>query len=103
MNNCRTWGKAPYTVAVIHGGPGAGGEMAPVAREISRSYGVIEPFQTEHTLIGQVTELKKVLADRGGSAGYPDWTLMGGNTGFYRHGKKPGTGQKTHSCQQRSV
>jgi pimeloyl-ACP methyl ester carboxylesterase len=65
MNNCRTWGKAPYTVAVIHGGPGAGGEMAPVAREISRSYGVIEPFQTEHTLIGQVTELKKVLADRG--------------------------------------
>jgi pimeloyl-ACP methyl ester carboxylesterase len=65
MNNCRTWGKAPYTVAVIHGGPGAAGEMAPVAREISRSYGVIEPFQTGHTLIGQVTELKKVLADRG--------------------------------------
>ena len=65
MKNCRTYGKAPYTVAVIHGGPGAAGEMAPVAREISLSHGVIEPFQTERTVTGQVTELKNVLADQG--------------------------------------
>jgi pimeloyl-ACP methyl ester carboxylesterase len=65
MNNCRTYGKAPYTIAVIHGGPGAAGEMAAVAREISQSQGVIEPFQTERTVTGQVTELKKVLADQG--------------------------------------
>ena len=65
MKNCRTYGKAPYTVAVIHGGPGAAGEMAAVAREISQSQGVIEPFQTERTVTGQVTELKKVLADQG--------------------------------------
>jgi len=63
MKNYRTWGKAPYTVAVIHGGPGAAGEMAMVAREISLSQGVIEPFQTEKTVTGQVTELRKVLTD----------------------------------------
>ncbi len=65
MKNFRTWGNAPYSVAVIHGGPGAAGEMAPVARELSRTQGIIEPFQTERTVTGQVTELKKVLADPG--------------------------------------
>jgi pimeloyl-ACP methyl ester carboxylesterase len=39
--------------------------MAPVAREISRSYGVSEPLQTERTLNGQVAELKNVLAGQG--------------------------------------
>jgi pimeloyl-ACP methyl ester carboxylesterase len=62
MKNCRTWGNAPFSVAVIHGGPGAAGEIAPVAREISRWLGIIEPFQTERTVTGQVTELKKILA-----------------------------------------
>ena len=65
MKNCRTYGKAPFTVAVIHGGPGTAGEMAAVAREISLSQGVIEPFQTGRTVTGQVTELKKVLVDQG--------------------------------------
>jgi pimeloyl-ACP methyl ester carboxylesterase len=65
MKNPRTYGTPPYTVAVIHGGPGVSGEMAPVAREISRSYGVSEPLQTERTLTGQVTELKNVLAGQG--------------------------------------
>jgi pimeloyl-ACP methyl ester carboxylesterase len=65
MNNYRIWGKSPFAVAVIHGGPGAAGEMATVAHEISLSRGVIEPFQTERTVSGQVTELKKVLNDQG--------------------------------------
>jgi pimeloyl-ACP methyl ester carboxylesterase len=65
MKNPRTYGTPPYTVAVIHGGPGVSGEMAPVAREISRSYGVSEPLQTERTLTGQVAELKNVLTGQG--------------------------------------
>lgn len=65
MKNPRIYGTPPYTVAVIHGGPGVSGEMAPVAREISRSYGVIEPLQTELTLAGQVAELKNVLIGQG--------------------------------------
>lgn len=46
MQNLWIWGKAPFTVAVIHGGPGAGGEMAPVARKLACDYGVLEPIQT---------------------------------------------------------
>jgi len=65
MKNYRTWGNAPFTVAVIHGGPGVAGEMAPVADELSQSQGVIEPFQTEPTLHGQVTELRKILTTQG--------------------------------------
>ncbi|OPY35171.1 MAG: Alpha/beta hydrolase family protein [Methanoregula sp. PtaU1.Bin006] len=61
MRTVRKWGHGPYTVAVIHGGPGAPGEMAPVARELSAFTGVIEPFQTEMTLDGQVQELRQDL------------------------------------------
>jgi len=32
MKNLRKYGKAPFSIAAIHGGPGAPGEMAPVAR-----------------------------------------------------------------------
>jgi pimeloyl-ACP methyl ester carboxylesterase len=49
-------------VAIVHGGPGAPGEVAPVARELSSVTGVLEPFQTETTLEGQVQELRLVLA-----------------------------------------
>jgi pimeloyl-ACP methyl ester carboxylesterase len=57
----RRYGKAPYTVAVIHGGPGASGEMAPVARELAPRWGVVEPMQTATSLEGQIAELKNVL------------------------------------------
>lgn len=61
MLNPRKYGKPPFVVAVIHGGPGAPGEMAPVARELSKKYGVLEPLQTRTTLKGQVQELKAIL------------------------------------------
>lgn len=61
MNNLRVYGKKPYTAAVIHGGPGAPGEMAPVARELSAMTGVLEPLQTKDSLDGQVEELYDVL------------------------------------------
>jgi len=61
MKNLRKYGSKPFTVAVIHGGPGAPGEMAPVAQELSSVTGVLEPLQTATTLEGQVRELKAVL------------------------------------------
>lgn len=61
MLNLRKYGHKPFPVAVIHGGPGAPGEMAPVARELSSVTGVLEPLQTATTLEGQVRELKAVL------------------------------------------
>lgn len=61
MGPIRRWGQGPYAVAVIHGGPGAPGEVAPLARELSSACGVLEPFQTATTLDGQVKELREVL------------------------------------------
>ena len=61
MNNLRKYRKPPFTVALVHGGPGARGEMAPVARELAKQRGVLEPLQTKATLDGQVEELKSVL------------------------------------------
>ena len=65
MTPVRKWGHGPYSVAVIHGGPGAPGEVAPLARELSAVKGVLEPFQTETTLDGQVQELRSVLLGHG--------------------------------------
>lgn len=63
MENFRLYGNKPYRVAVIHGGPGAPGEMAPVARELVLTYSVIEPLQTAMTVAGQVEDLRKVLEE----------------------------------------
>jgi pimeloyl-ACP methyl ester carboxylesterase len=61
MKNFRTRGKSPYKVAVVHGGPGAPGSIAPVAMELSKTFGVLEPFQTMLTINGQIEELHDVL------------------------------------------
>ena len=58
----RFHGGPPHRVAVIHGGPGARGEMEPVARELASDGGVFEPFQSARTLAGQVEELLELLA-----------------------------------------
>ena len=65
MKNLRKYGKPPFSIAVIHGGPGAAGEMAPVARELKSNWGVLEPFQTENSINGQVQELKTILEENG--------------------------------------
>ena len=65
MKNLRAYGKAPFNVAVIHGGPGAAGEMAAVARELASGWGVLEPLQTAASLEGQIEELKTVLEKNG--------------------------------------
>lgn len=61
MESFRKYGNAPFETAVIHGGPGAPGYMKPVAEELSKICGVIEPLQSVNTIDGQVDELKKVL------------------------------------------
>lgn len=65
MINIRKYGSNPYSIAVIHGGPGAPGGMAPVAKEISKKYGVLEPMQSEDSIDGQVFELKELLERNG--------------------------------------
>jgi pimeloyl-ACP methyl ester carboxylesterase len=65
MTNLRKYGNSPFTAAVIHGGPGAPGEMASVARELSSFTGILEPLQTKATLEGQVNELRYILKEHG--------------------------------------
>ena len=57
----RRYGNAPFRVAVIHGGPGAPGSIAPVARELASEFGVLEPLQSAMSVDGQVAELKSQL------------------------------------------
>ncbi|MEM7718711.1 MAG: alpha/beta hydrolase [Pseudomonadota bacterium] len=60
----RRHGPAPYTAAVLHGGPGAAGEVRPLAEALARrGYGTLEPLQTKDTIAGQIAELADALAD----------------------------------------
>ncbi len=79
MDNVRVYGVAPFNVVVVHGGPGAGGEMAPVARNLAPDFGVLEPIQTATSLEGQVEELKDILKHQ--STGYV--TLVGFSWGAW--------------------
>jgi pimeloyl-ACP methyl ester carboxylesterase len=61
MTNPGIYGEAPFSVVLIHGGPGCPGSMTPVSREISKYCGVIEPFQTSKSIEGQIRELSDVI------------------------------------------
>jgi len=65
MKNLRKYGKALFAIVVVHGGPGAIGEMAPVARQLPSGWGVLEPIQTVASLEGQIEELRTVLEKNG--------------------------------------
>jgi pimeloyl-ACP methyl ester carboxylesterase len=65
VERLRRYGSPPFNIAVIHGGPGAPGEMGPVARELASDWSILEPFQTAGTVEGQVEELRAVLDEEG--------------------------------------
>ena len=79
MKNLRKYGKSPFSVVVVHGGPGAAGEMAPVAHKLKSGWGVLEPLQTEASLEGQIEELRTVLEENGD----PPVTLVGFSWGAW--------------------
>ena len=61
METFRKYGSDPFRVLVIHGGPGAAGSVAPIARTLGQTRGVLEPLQTAKTLEGQIEELRLVV------------------------------------------
>ena len=77
MENPRRYGESPYVVVLVHGGPGAPGTMAPVARELSLKWGVVEPLQTADSLEGQVLELRDAISTHAD----PPVTLIGSSWG----------------------
>lgn len=57
----RFYGEKPYKAAVIHGGPGDIGGMRPVAERLGKIFGVMEPIQSQYTIIALVMELRRQL------------------------------------------
>jgi pimeloyl-ACP methyl ester carboxylesterase len=65
LKDLRKYGDPPFNVAVIHGGPGAPGEMMLVAKELSYKNGVLEPLQTGLSIEEQSKELMSALKKQG--------------------------------------
>lgn len=61
MRNVRNFGNKPYQAAVVHGGPGALGTVAAIARELSKDFGAIEPLQTRDSISDLLIELDEVI------------------------------------------
>lgn len=61
MEPVRKYGNPPCSVVLVHGGPGAWGDMEPVARELSGHAGVLEPMQRAKTVDGLIAEMKRDL------------------------------------------
>lgn len=62
----RLHGAAGPWVALLHGGPGAPGHMAPVARHLSDRFRVLEPFERRAggaplTVAGHVADVAELL------------------------------------------
>lgn len=57
----RKHGKEPYSIAVLHGGPGAAGSAFGLAGLISNKFGVLEPMQSKYSIAEQEEELKQQI------------------------------------------
>lgn len=64
VESFRLHGNPPYRIVVVHGGPGGVGQARPLAEEIARKYGVVEPFLLAETFEEQVLELKGIIESR---------------------------------------
>ncbi len=54
-------GRPPFHIALLHSGPGAAGEMYPLARQLSSRFGILEPHQSALCISGRVSELREDL------------------------------------------
>ncbi len=63
MTSFRKYGSAPFSLVLLHGGPGAAGELAPVARKLSEYTGVIEALQTIYSIEGLLEETRTIIKD----------------------------------------
>ncbi len=79
MLEFRKYGPAPYSVVLLHGGPGAPGMMKSLAEILSPDFGIIEPMQSEKTIMRQVEELKTILNREGD----PPFVIIGHSWGAW--------------------
>lgn len=57
----RKYGKEPYHIIVLHGGPAAAGSVCGLARLIAQEYGVLEPMQSKYAIRELEEELMKQI------------------------------------------
>ncbi|MFP4470884.1 MAG: alpha/beta fold hydrolase [Bacteroidales bacterium] len=65
MQPFRTYGPPPCAVVLIHGGPGAPGSLAPLANLLKTDNSLLEPFQQNSTIGGQVKEMYDTISRHG--------------------------------------
>jgi pimeloyl-ACP methyl ester carboxylesterase len=78
MNKIRYHGSPPFTTILVHGGPGAAGELFHLAEDLSDCTGIIEPMQTRDTVAGQIEELSEII-----DTAIPPITLVGFSWGAW--------------------
>jgi pimeloyl-ACP methyl ester carboxylesterase len=61
MENVRKYGGESYDLVLLHGGPGVPGELEPVARMISISFGILEPLLLSLSIKDQIEELHSIV------------------------------------------
>ncbi|MEE4197472.1 MAG: alpha/beta hydrolase [Bacteroidales bacterium] len=61
MNTVNRYGFPSYTIGLLHGGPGAAGELKVVAKKLSSAFGVLELIQTKKSVNAQIEELFEQL------------------------------------------
>ncbi len=59
----RRYGKAPFHVLFLHGGPGAAGSVAGACQELGRYTGVLEPWQSKKSVSALAEELEEQIRD----------------------------------------
>lgn len=57
MEISRAYGKEPIRVVLLHGGPGATGSMAPVAKNLSATHGILEILNYGTSIEEQIFEI----------------------------------------------
>lgn len=57
----RKYGRKPYRVILLHGGPGVPGSLRLVAQRLGKKFGVLEHLQTARTILGQLREIKEII------------------------------------------
>jgi pimeloyl-ACP methyl ester carboxylesterase len=62
-DSLRRYGVPPVIATVVHGGPGACGEMAPVARRLASLGGVLEPLLWAGSFEGQVRAVRTAIEE----------------------------------------
>ena len=58
------YGNPPYSLVLVHGGPGARGELRDLSLNLSENIGVLEPYQTEDSIEALLRELDKFVSEK---------------------------------------